>query len=39
LVYMTFFSQTKTIRVILNNVLALPSFILAVNGSFCFESP
>ena len=31
---MTFFFQTNTIRVILKNVLALPSFIMAVNGRF-----
>uniref|UniRef100_A0A673LUN2 Zmp:0000000521 n=1 Tax=Sinocyclocheilus rhinocerous TaxID=307959 RepID=A0A673LUN2_9TELE len=31
-VYMTFFFQTNTIRVLLQNVLALPSFIMAVNG-------
>jgi len=34
---MTFFFKTNTIRVILKNVLALPSFKRAVNGRFCFE--
>jgi len=33
---MTLLSQTNTIRVMLN-VLALPSFIMAVNGFFYFE--
>jgi len=32
-----FFFQTDTIRVMLKNVLALPSFIMTVNGCFCFE--
>jgi len=29
---MTFFFQTKTIGVIFKNILALPSFIMGVNG-------
>jgi len=37
-VYMTFFFQTNTIRVIFENVLALPSFIMAVNGCFCSKA-
>ncbi len=31
-VYMTFFFQMNTIGVILKNILALPSFVMAVNG-------
>jgi len=36
---MTFYSQPNTIRVILNNVLALPSFIMAVNSVGLSEAP
>ncbi|MGL5643718.1 MAG: hypothetical protein ACRCW3_03010, partial [Metamycoplasmataceae bacterium] len=36
--YMTFFFQTNTIGVTLKNVLSLPSFIMAVNGSPKFEA-
>jgi len=34
---MAFFFQMNTVRVILKNALALPSFIMALNGCFCFE--
>jgi len=34
---MTIFVQTNTIKVILKNILALPSFIMVVNGSLDFE--
>ncbi len=35
---LTLLFQTNTIGVILNNVLALPSFIMAVNSSQDFEA-
>ncbi len=38
-VYMNFFFQPNTIRVILKNVLAFPSFIMAVNGMVIINSP
>ncbi len=38
-VYMNFFFQMKTIRVLLKNVLALPSFIMPVNGVEIFKPP
>ncbi len=37
-VYMTFFFQRSTVWVILKNVLALPRFIMAVNGGQDFEA-
>ncbi len=36
-VYMTFFFQMNTVGVLLN-ALALPSFIMAVNGGWDFEA-
>jgi len=35
---MTILFQTNTIRVILKNILALPSFIMGVNGAPDFEA-
>ncbi len=37
-VYMTFLFQTNTIEVILKTVLALSSFIMAVNGGQDFKA-
>jgi len=36
--YMTSFIQPNTIGVILDNILALPSFIMTLNGAQVFEA-